>query len=117
MENNEEIRSVLYTDEFDLFYSELDDRTKEKYRQGIEILKTVYVLSTKIVKKIVNTDLYELRISVGYNEYRSLFFCADHENVIQATQIILLNGFLKKSPKDYDKQIKRAIKILKEIEL
>jgi hypothetical protein len=78
----EEIRSVLYSDDFNLFYSELDERVKVKYKQGIDILKTVYVLSTKFVKRIVNTNLYELRISVGYNEYRTVLFCTDHENVI-----------------------------------
>jgi len=117
MKEIEEIRKVIYTDEFDLFYSDLDDRTKEKYKQGIDILKTVYVLSTKFVKRIINTNLYELRISAGYNEYRSIIFTIDHENVIQATKIILVNGFLKKSSKDYDKQIKKAINILKNIEL
>jgi len=44
-------------------------------------------------------------------------FAADHENVIHSTKISLLNGFLKKSSKDYDKQVKRAINILKELEL
>ena len=117
MKDTEEIRSILYTDEFNLFYSELDERTKEKYKQGIDILKTIYVLSTKFVKRIENTNLYELRISVGYNEYRSIIFAINHENVIQSTKIILLNGFLKKSSKDYDKQIKKAINILKNIEL
>jgi len=117
MKEIEVIRNILYTDEFKLFYSELDERTKEKYKHGIDILKTIYVLSTKFVKKIANTDLYELRISVGYNEYRSIIFAIDHENVIQSTKMILLNGFLKKSSKDYDKQIKKAINILKNIEL
>jgi hypothetical protein len=117
MKEMEEIRSVLYSDDFNLFYSELDERVKVKYKQGIDILKTVYVLSTKFVKRIVNTNLYELRISVGYNEYRTVLFCTDHENVIQATKVILLIGFLKKSSKDYDKHVKRAMNILKTIEL
>ena len=117
IQNIKEIRSILYTEEFNLFYSALDIRTQEKYKQGVYILKTVHVLSTKFVKKIVNTNLYELRISVGYNEYRSIIFAVDHENVIQATKIILLNGFLKKSSNDYDKQIKIAINILKDLEL
>jgi hypothetical protein len=116
VKETKEIRSVLYSDEFNLFYSELDERTKVKYKQGIDILKTVYVLSTKFVKRIVNTNLYEMRISVGYNEYRTVLFCTDHENVIQATKIILLNGFLKKSSKDYNKYIKRAINILNNLE-
>ena len=117
MKEIKEVRSVLYTDEFKEFFESLNERTQSKLEDNISILKTVYVLSTKFVKRITNTNLYELRVSVGHNEYRSILFAIDHENVIQATGIILLNGFLKKSSKDYDKQIKRAINILKDIEL
>ncbi|MDR2450012.1 MAG: type II toxin-antitoxin system RelE/ParE family toxin [Prevotellaceae bacterium] len=67
-------------------------------------------------KKIANTNLYEMRVSVGHNEYRTILFCTDHENVIQATKLILLNGFLKKSSKDYNKYVKRAINILNDLE-
>jgi hypothetical protein len=117
MKDGEEIRNIFFTDEFNEFRESLDERSKEKLDDNVSILKTVYVLSTKFVKKIVNTDLYEMRVSVGFNEYRSILFAIDHKNVIQATKIILLNGFLKKSSKDYDKHIKRAINILNNSEL
>lgn len=65
----------------------------------------------------MNTDLYEMRVSVGTNEYRTILFAIDHDNIIQSTRIILLNGFLKKSEKDYRKQINIAEKILKDLEL
>jgi len=38
-------------------------------------------------------------------------------NAILSTKIILLNGFLKKSTKDYDKQIAKAVQILKDLAL
>lgn len=117
MEEIDEIRNVLYSEEFGAFFNSLDERAQRKLEEAVSILKTIYVLSTKFVKRIINTDLYELRVSVGYNEYRNILFAIDHENVIQATKIILLNGFLKKSSKDYDKQIKKALNILKNIEL
>ena len=117
MNETKKIRDILHTDEFDAFYKSLDDRTVSKYDEAILYLETVYILSTKFIKKIVNTDLYEMRVSIGYNEYRTMLFAADHDNVIQAKKIFLLNGFLKKSSKDYDKQIKRAVNILKELEL
>ena len=112
-----EIRSILYSEEFKEFFESLDEKTQSKFEDNISILKTVHILSTKFVKRIINTDLYELRVSIGYNEFRNILFTIDHENVIQATKIILLNGFLKKSSKDYNKQIKRAINILKNLEL
>ena len=71
-----------------------------------------YVLSTKFVKRLDNTDFYEMRVSLGNNEYRTVIFTMDNENVMLATKIILLNAFLKKSTKDYKKQIKIAEKIL-----
>jgi hypothetical protein len=117
MNDIEEIRHIIFSDSFAEFYIALDERTKEKFNHNVSILKTVYVLSTKFVKKIVNTDLYEMRVSVGFNEYRTVIFAADYDNVIQSTKIILLNGFLKKSSKDYDKQIKRAINILNTLKL
>jgi len=78
-----EIRKILYSDDFEEFFDSLDERTQNKFDDNISVLKTVYVLSTKFVKKIKNTSLYELRVSVGYNEYRSILFAIDHENVIQ----------------------------------
>lgn len=53
-----------------------------------------------------------MRISVG-NEYRIILFAIDHENLIEAEQILLLNGFMKKSTKDYKKEIEKAQQILK----
>jgi len=41
----------------------------------------------------------------------------NHENIIQATEVVLINGFLKKDSKDYNKQVKKAINILEKLEL
>lgn len=65
-----------------------------------------------MLKHLNGTDLYEMRVSVGTNEYRTVLFAVNHSNIILATKILVLNAFLKKSTKDYDKQIKKAIKIL-----
>jgi hypothetical protein len=113
------IRNIVWSDDFSQYFETLDEHTKDKYDDCIKILEEVYVLSKKFVKKLVSTkeNLYELRISVGFNEYRSILFSVNHDNIIQATEIIILNGFLKKSTKDYDKQIKRAIKILNTLKL
>lgn len=66
------------------------------------------------MKKLTNTDFYELRISVD-NEIRVILFAADNENINLATNIILLNGFVKKGTKDYDKEIEKAINILRRL--
>ena len=110
------IRTVFASDEFKQFYDESEERIQQKLDQVIYIIERVYVLQTKFVKKLIGVNLYEMRISVGYNEYRTILFAVDHENIIQSTKVVLLNSFLKKSNKDYKAQIKIAERIIKSIE-
>lgn len=83
----------------------------------MNVLASVYNVSTKFIKHLEKTDLYEMRVSVGNNEYRTVLFAIDHSNFIEAKKVILLNGFLKKDSKDYRKQVEIAAKILKDLEL
>lgn len=57
-----------------------------------------------------------MMVSVGNNEYRTILFAVDKSNIIESTKIVLLNGFLKKSTKEYRKQIELAQSILKKLE-
>lgn len=111
------VRTVYYSEEFGEFFDSLDARVREKYIWTIQITETVKALPTKYVKKLEGTEFYEMRISVGYNEYRTVLFAIDSDNFVTATEIYLLNSFLKKSAKDYKKQIEIAKKIMKEVEL
>ncbi|MGI6573147.1 MAG: type II toxin-antitoxin system RelE/ParE family toxin [Fermentimonas sp.] len=92
--------------------SGLDDRARTKFDYAIEIVMTVKVIPAKFVKKLAGCDFYEMRVSVGFNEYRTIVFSIDAQNIIEATKIVLINGFLKKSEKDYKKQIQKASNIL-----
>ena len=112
VESKDRLRTIFRTQEFDSFYLALPDKVRVKFEYVFQVVQTVYNVSTKFVKHLENTDLYELRVSVGSNEYRTVLFAVDHDNVIEATRIILLNGFLKKSSKDYKKQIELAQTIL-----
>jgi hypothetical protein len=47
------IRHLVYTDEFKEFYSSLDERTKDKFASYLVVLRTVYVLSAKMVKNLL----------------------------------------------------------------
>ena len=87
---------------------------KAKFEHTMDIIRTEYVLNTKFVKHLENTDLYEMRVSVNFNEYRTILFAVDNDNIILSKRILLLNGFLKKSTKDYSKQIKVAKQILED---
>ena len=110
-----DIRVIYKSAEFELFYNGLNNNFKLKFEHVFNVIQTVYAIPVKFVKRLVDTDLYEMRVSVGSNEYRTVLFAIDHDNIIESTRIILLNGFLKKSEKDYKKQIFIAKKILEEL--
>lgn len=107
-------RDLILSPEYIEFEQSSSPRTREKLRYAVSILETLYPIPTKFVKKITNTDFYELRISVE-NEVRVILFSANNENINLATCVILLNGFVKKSTKDYDKEIIKAINILRKL--
>ena len=109
------MRTMIRSVEFDEFYNSLPANVQNKVKYAMNIIAEVKVINSKLVKKLVDTDFYELCISVG-NEYRVILFTIDHENLIEAEQILLLNGFLKKSTKDYKKEILRAEQILNSLQ-
>ena len=116
--DSKKIRKVVHTDDFDEYYNSLDKRVAAKYDEAIFYLETIYILSTKFVKKLegADTGMFEMRVSVGTNEHRTILFAIDHENIIQAKTVILVNGFLKKDSKEYKRHIKKAINILNNLE-
>lgn len=107
-------RELIFSPEYVEFEQGSSHRTREKLRYAVAILETVRPIPTKFVKRLTNTDFYELRISVD-NEVRVILFAADNENINLASSVILLNGFVKKSTKDYDKEIAKAINILRNL--
>ena len=109
------MRTMLRSPEFDEFYSLMPTNVQSKIKYAMNIIAEIKVVNTKLVKKLVDTDFYELRISVG-NEYRVILFTIDHENFIEAEQIILLNGFMKKSTKDYKRELEKAQQILNKLQ-
>lgn len=115
MEKSIPLRELFLTEEFMSFYDALPESVKHKFDYVLEIIRTEKILTTKHVKHLENTSLYEFRVSISSNEYRTIMFSMDNANIIQAKNIIVLNGFMKKSTKDYKKQIKIAQTILNRI--
>ncbi len=106
-----DMRTMIRSTAFDEFYNSLPANVQDKVKYAMNVIAEIKVINTKLVKKLVDTDFYELRISVG-NEYRIILFTIDHDNFIEAEQVLLLNGFIKKSTKDYKKEIGKARQIL-----
>lgn len=112
IKNIDGLRQLFFSDEFMEFYNGQSDNVRRRFDYVIAIVRTVKVLTTKFVKHLEDTDLYEMRVSVGNNEYRTVLFAIDNDNIISARKILVLNAFLKKSTKDYKRQIETALKIL-----
>lgn len=110
------MRTMIRSTAFDEFYYSLPANVQNKVKYAMNVVAEIKVVNTKLVKKLIDTDFYELRVSVG-NEYRVILFTIDHENFIEAEQILLLNGFMKKSTKDYKKEIEKAEQILNSLQL
>ena len=107
------IRHIIYSDEFEEYYASMNEQLKKKYDYALQIVKSQYVVSSKIVKSLENTDFYELRISISSNEYITILLAVDHDNFIQSKNVLLLNSFLKKDTKQYKAEIKKAENIVK----
>lgn len=106
------MRTIYRSTEFDTFYSSLSVNIQNKVKYALNIISEIKIVNTKLVKKLINTDFYELRISMD-NEYRVIILAIDNNNFNESKQILLLNGFIKKSTKDYKKEISKAYQILK----
>ena len=107
------MREIDITEKCLDFIDEQGERVSNKFFQLIEIIGEVKIIHANFVKKLKNTKFYELRIKAG-GEYRVLIFAIDHLNFSECTQVVCLNGFMKKSNKDYVKAVKVAEKFLEE---
>lgn len=116
-ENIQYVRIIYKTSEFQEFYDSLSAKIQLKFDYVMNVVSTIYNVPTKFIKHLENSELYEMRVSIGSNEYRTILFAIDKDNIIEATSIILLNAFLKKDNKDYRRQIDKATSILNKLEL
>lgn len=64
-----EIREIAYTKEFLEYFEQLPANIQEKYDYVFCIMVTQKVVNRKFVKKIETTEFYEMRVSIGTNEY------------------------------------------------
>lgn len=107
-----DIRETYHTEEYNEYYDSLDAKTKAKYDYVEMIIKIVYVVNKKFVKKIEGTEFYEARISVGTNEHRTIVFAIDSISFMESKRVLFLNSFLKKNTNQYKGEIQIARQIL-----
>ncbi|MEG1544012.1 MAG: type II toxin-antitoxin system RelE/ParE family toxin [Tannerellaceae bacterium] len=112
----ESVRKVIFSDEFKGYLDGLDTKIKDKYAYVIHIIQTKYVVSEKFIKKLSPYELYEVRVSVGTNEYRTILVAVDASNFMESKNVVFLNSFLKKSTKQYKSEIKKAFETIENME-
>ena len=109
---NDEIRETYHSEEYELYYASLDERTQTKYDYVESIIKTQYVVNQKFVKHLENTEFYEARVSIKTNEYRTVLFAVNCTSFMESKRVLFLNSFLKKDNKQYKSEVEKARKIL-----
>lgn len=89
------------------FIQRSDYNVQIKFKYLLEVLGEHKIIHKAFVDKIIGSKFYELRIK-SHNQIRILVYTLDHENFQESRNIILLNGFLKRSNTDYKKAIEKA---------
>ena len=105
----EKVREVIaYKHYFETFLHQQNTKVQDKIYKVIEIIETYERVPSTYLKHLKGTNgLYEARIKLASNIWR--VFCFFDEGKL----VILLNGFSKKSQKTPQKEIDKAIRLMK----
>ena len=105
----DKVREVIsYKHYFETFLRKQNTKVQDKIYKVIEIIETYERVPSNYLKHLKGTDgLYEARIQLGSNIWRVFCFFDEGKLVIQ------LNGFSKKSQKTPQKEINKAIRLMR----
>lgn len=93
---------VKYSEEVIEFLNNLPAKAKAKVM--FSVTRASYSLDPKFFKKLEGTDIWEFRTLFNGIQYRLLAFWDKDEN----TMVITTHGFIKKTQKTPQQEIKRA---------
>ncbi len=100
---------IFYENHFLEFYEKQDQKVKRKIQYVFELIKQVERVPEKFLKHLTGTNgLYEVRIEYQSNIYR-IFCCFDAGQLV-----VLFNGFQKKTQKTPQKEIDKAVRLMKD---
>lgn len=57
------MRRIIRSHEFDEFYESSPKRVQEKLKYALNVIAEIKVVNTKLVKKLIGTDFYEMIIN------------------------------------------------------
>lgn len=99
---------IFYENHFIEFYQDQDKKVKGKIQYVFELIKQVDRVPERFLKHITGTEgLYEVRVEYQSNIYR-IFCCFDKGQLV-----VLLNGFHKKTQKTPQREIDKAVHLMK----
>lgn len=107
LSTNKKFRNAFfYKNYFEQFFTQQNNRVKEKILWTIQLIEDVEVVPSIYLKSISGTNgIYEIRIQAGSDIFR-IFCFFDKENII-----VIGNGFQKKTQKTPKNEIIKAIQI------
>lgn len=102
-------RLLYYGDHFQQFYGQQPVKVQRKVDQVLFLIGHMERVPEKFLKHVEGVaGLYEIRVL--YRHYACRIFCF----FSRGGQLILLNGFLKKSAKTPAQELQRAIRLMNE---
>jgi phage-related protein len=102
---------IIYKNYFEDFFLAQKSKVQDKIMWTLKLIESHEQIGANYIKHIKGTKgLYEIRIKYGTDIFR--IFCFFDESYL----IILMNGFQKKSQKTPQKEIDKAIKIMRAYE-
>lgn len=99
---------IAYGDYYDDFMRTLSPVERKKIHYILDLLQSQDRIVKKFVK-LIRDGLYELRAMYNGNIYR-IFFIFDEDKIV-----VLFNGFQKKTQKTPESEIKKALRIKRNI--
>jgi len=99
---------IIFREYFFEFYKNQSLKVREKIDYSIKMVLDLDPVPQKFFKKLIGTDLYEIRTEYGGNIYR-IFCFFDKGNLV-----VLLHGITKKSQKTPIKELAKAKRLQKE---
>ena len=90
------------------FLDTLTDKHAKKVAWVLRIVRDMDIIPKEYFKKLISTELWEVRVQIGSNAIRILGFLEGNNF------IVLTNGFYKKTQKTPKKEIEIAEKRMKE---
>ena len=105
----EKVREVIaYKHYFESFLRKQNTKVQDKIYKVIEIIETYERVPSNYLKFLKGTKgLYEARVKLGSDIWR--VFCFFDKGKL----VILLNGFTKKTQKTPQKEIDKAVRLMK----